>query len=144
MSPKKQLTPEQEKEIVTAIREAEKETSGEIRIHIAGHCKENILDCASRTFAHLGMHKTALRNGVLIYIALQDKQLAIIGDAGINSTVPPGFWDDIQKQMTGRFRKGEVCEGICEAIHRVGQQLKNRFPCEKEDKNELPDEVSFG
>ncbi|MDR1755537.1 MAG: TPM domain-containing protein [Culturomica sp.] len=144
MSPEKQITAGQRKEMVAAIREAEQGTSGEIRVHIAGHCKENILDGASRTFARLKMHKTALRNGVLIYVALQDRQLAIIGDAGINSTVPAGFWDGIKEQMVEQFRQGRVSEGICEAIRRVGEQLKIHFPRGEEDKNELPDEISFG
>lgn len=144
MSPRKEITAEQRKEMVSAIREAEQGTSGEIRVHITGRCKEKVLDCAARTFAHIGMHKTVLRNGALIYIALQDKQLAIIGDAGINRVVPAGFWDGIKEQLVERFRDGSACEGICEAIRSVGAQLKVHFPREEKEKNELPDEISFG
>ncbi len=89
------------------------------------------------------MHKTALRNGVLIYVALQDHQLAILGDAGINAKVPDHFWDNIKNQMIEQFKAGKVCEGLCQAVLAVGQQLKTYFPCTENDINELPDDISF-
>lgn len=143
MSPEKQFTTEQKEAMVNAIREAEKNTSGEIRIHIENRCKKEVLDRASEVFAELKMHKTAMRNGVLVYIALEDKKLAILGDAGINTKVPSDFWNGIKNQMVEKFRAGQVTEGISEAVLKVGESLKAYFPYQKDDTNELPDDISF-
>lgn len=143
MSPEKYFTGAQKAAMVAAVQEAERNTSGEIRIHFDRRCQSTPLDSATGTFARLGMHKTVLRNGVLIYIALEDKKLAIIGDAGINEKVPEHFWDQIKDRMIEKFRKGEVCEGVCEAVKEAGLQLKKYFPYQKEDVNELPDDISF-
>lgn len=143
MSPEKYFTQEQRNAIVSAIQQAEKDTSGEIRIHIENHCKKEVLDRSVQVFAELKMHKTALRNGVLIYLALEDKKLAIIGDVGINTKVPTDFWDGIKNRMVEKFRIGNVCEGICDAISEAGIQLKQYFPCQQDDINELSDEISF-
>lgn len=129
--------------MVSAIRQAEKNTSGEIRIHIENRSPKDVLDRAAQVFAKLNMHKTALRNGVLIYVALKDRRLAILGDAGINAKVPEKFWDTIKDALVGKFRTGQVCEGLCEAVLAVGQQLKVFFPYRQDDINELPDDISF-
>ena len=143
MKPSKYFTPEQKTAMVTAIQQAEKDTSGEIRIHFENHAKIEVLDRASQVFAELKMHKTALRNGVLIYIALEDHQLAILGDAGINAKVPTDFWDKIKNHMVEKFKNGELCEGVCEAVLATGRQLKAFFPYQADDVNELEDDISF-
>lgn len=143
MSPTKYFTQEQKDAMVSAIQQAEKDTSGEIRIHFENHTKREILDRAAQVFAELKMHKTALRNGVLIYIVLEDKKLAILGDAGLNAKVPANFWDGIKNRMVEKFKAGQVCEGICEAVREAGVQLKTYFPCQEDDVNELPDDLSF-
>lgn len=143
MTPSKYFTPKQKAAMVDAIAQAEKNTSGEIRVHFENHCKRDVLDCAAQTFADLKMHKTAQRNGVLIYVALQDKKLAILGDAGINAKVADNFWDEIKTRMVSRFKAGEICEGVCEAVLSAGQQLKKYFPYQADDVNELSDEISF-
>lgn len=143
LSPEKHFTSAQKEAMVAAIQEAEKNTSGEIRIHFENYCKKDVLDCAAQVFAQLKMHKTALRNGVLVYVALEDKKMAILGDAGINAKVPANFWDEIKNRMIEKFRQGQICEGACEAVQEIGMQLKKYFPCQAEDKNELPDEISF-
>lgn len=144
MSPAKYFTEEQKEAMVAAIREAEKNTSGEIRIHIENHTRKEVLDRAAQVFAELKMHKTALRNGVLIYIALEDRKLAILGDAGINIKVPDNYWNDIINRLVNDFKQGDACGGICKAVHSMGQQLKKFFPYQADDINELPDELSFG
>ena len=143
MHPSKRFTSEEKERIIQAIRDAEKNTSGEIRVHIENHCPKAALDRAAQMFAELKMHKTALRNGVLIYLALQDRQFAIIGDAGINAKVPEIFWDSTKSLMLEQFRQGELCNGLCRGIQEVGRQLKNLFPYQSDDVNELPDEISF-
>ena len=142
MSPEKAFTQEQKDAMVAAIRQAEKDTSGEIRVHIENHSKINVLDRAADVFAELKMHKTALRNGVLVYVALLDHKSAILGDAGINAKVPADFWDSIMKNMVEKFRAGNITEGICEAVITAGEQLKQYFPYQADDENELPDEIS--
>ncbi len=135
----------EQKRIVDAVASAELNTSGEVRVHIESKCKEdNVLDRASRVFAHLDMHKTEARNGVLIYVAIDDHQFAIIGDAGINQKVPDDFWDSTAGEMTTRFKEGEILEGIITGIHNVGEQLAHYFPYTDDDINELSDEISFG
>ena len=143
MSPEKAFTKEQKEAMVAAIQKAEKDTSGEIRVHIENRSKIEVLDRAADVFAELKMHKTALRNGVLIYVALLDHKLASLGDAGINSKVPTGFWDSIKTNMVEKFKQGAITEGICEAVITAGEQLKAYFPYQEDDVNELPDDISF-
>lgn len=143
MSPEKYFTEQQKKEMVSAIKEAELNTSGEIRIHFDNHCKKNVLKCAATIFRQLGMDRTTLHNGVLIYIALEDKRMAIVGDSGINEKVPDDFWKSIKDRMIEKFCQGHITEGVCEAIRETGIQLKKFFPRQQDDKNELPDEISF-
>ncbi|HEX2919743.1 MAG TPA: TPM domain-containing protein [Bacteroidales bacterium] len=138
------FTQEEKDKILSSIREAEKETSGEIRLHIDSTCKEDVLDRAAWMFKKLGMEKTAERNGVLFYLALNDRKFAIIGDAGINSKVPEGFWDCVKELLARNFSQGKFSEGLSEGILLAGKQLKTHFPCAKEDKNELSDDISFG
>lgn len=143
MSPEKAFTQQQKDAMVAAIKQAEKDTSGEIRVHIENHSKIDVLDRAADVFARLNMHKTAQRNGVLIYVALLDHKSAILGDAGINAKVPSDFWDSIMKNMIGKFKEGKITEGICETVITAGEQLKAYFPYQADDVNELPDEISF-
>lgn len=134
---------EQQEEIKLAIQSAEFKTSGEIRVFIDTKCKEeNVLDCAAYQFKQLNMHKTALRNGVLIYISMEDHRFAIIGDAGINQKVESNFWDQTKESMLSYFKKGEITEGLKQGIHMVGDQLKVLFPYQADDKNELSDEIA--
>ncbi len=142
--PSKIFTEEQKKQIVEAIKQAEKNTSGEIRVHIEKKCKEDVLDHAAFMFDELEMQKTELRNGVLIYLAVEDRKLAILGDAGINMKVPKGFWDETKDVMINHFKNGEYAKGLSEGIIKAGEQLKEHYPYEKDDTNELSDEISFG
>lgn len=139
------FTDSQKKLIVEAIREAELNTSGEIQVHIEKRCKDNIvLDRAAKVFSNLNMHRTKLRNGVLFYLAIEDKKFAILGDQGINNKVADNFWNAIKDNMEKHFRAGQFTEGLCEGIKHAGIQLKQNFPISKDDKNELPDDISFG
>lgn len=136
---------EGEKEAITqAIKSAESNTSGEIRVHIENHCKDEVLDRAAEIFEVLKLHKTALRNGVLFYMAIKDHKFAILGDKSINEKVPENFWDNIKEHMAGRFKAGDVAEGLVEGINMAGLQLKQHFPIAEDDKNELSDDISFG
>ncbi len=137
------FTPAQQDAIIHAISEAEHATSGEIRVHVETSCKADVLDEAAWLFRKLGMHKTADRNGVLIYLALQERKFAIIGDTGINSVVPLGFWDEIRDHMKQRFSENLFTEGLTESIIMAGQQLKEHFPHSKDDINEITDTISF-
>ncbi len=137
------FTPAQQVAIAHAISEAENSTSGEIRVHLETTCKGDVLDEAAWLFRKLGMHKTADRNGVLIYLAVRERKFAIIGDSGINNIVPLGFWDKIRDHMTRRFSENLFLEGLTEGIMMAGEQLKEHFPYSKDDINELPDTISF-
>jgi uncharacterized membrane protein len=137
------FTKEQQDHILASVKEAENETSGEIRVHIETTCRGDILDRAAWIFKKLGMHKTAERNGVLFYLAVSDRKFAILGDGGINSKVPAGFWDEISALLQKNFREGKFTEGLSEGIVLAGKQLKTHFPHSKDDVNELSDEISF-
>jgi uncharacterized membrane protein len=137
------FTKDQQAEILAAVKKAEDATSGEIRVHIETKCPEDVLDRAAWIFKKLGMHKTAERNGVLFYLAVEDRKFAVIGDAGINSKVPEGFWDQIKDLLKEKFREGKFTEGLAEGIIMSGEHLKKHFPHRKDDVNELPDEISF-
>lgn len=129
--------------ILNAIRQAESNTSGEIRVHIENKCKGDVLDRAAQVFDLLKMQKTELRNGVLFYLAVMDKKFAIIGDAGINAKVPENFWDEIKELMVGHFKEGEFAAGLSNGIIKAGDQLQAHFEHQDDDVNELPDEISY-
>ena len=137
------FTSEQQAKILDAVREAEKATSGEIRVHIESGCPEDVLDRAAWIFKKLGMHKTAERNGVLFYLAVTDRKFAVIGDSGINAKVPANFWDSVKELLRNEFVAGRFTEGLSDGILLAGQQLKSHFPHRLDDKNELSDEISF-
>ncbi len=107
-------------------------------------CKGDVLDNAAHVFKKLKMHKTALRNGVLIYLAVDNKKFAILGDAGIHSKVPENFWDQVKETMAAHFSNGDFTTGLTQGIHMAGEKLKAYFPIMANDKNELSNEISFG
>ncbi len=144
MKPSKFFSADEKERILEAIREAERNTSGEIRVHVEEECKTDVLDRAAYIFARLKMHKTRLRNGVLFYLALKDRKFAILGDAGINRVVPEGFWDNIKEEMQRLFKEGKITEGLVKGILMAGEKLKEHFPWQEDDVNELSDEISFG
>lgn len=139
------LSEEEKQVVVQAIEEAERNTSGEIRVHIENFLEgKDVYKVATQKFNQLGMHKTELRNGVLILVAVHDHKFAIIGDKGINEKVPEHFWEDTRNLMTEEFRKGNYAEGLRQGVLHAGEQLKAHFPFKSDDKNELNDEISFG
>jgi uncharacterized membrane protein len=144
MSVQKYFTEENKLQITNAIRVAETNTSGEIRVHIEKYCKGDVLDRAAYIFEKLKMHKTELRNGVLFYVAIDDHKFAILGDVGINQKVPDDFWEEIKNDVFEKFKEGKYSEGLAEGIVKAGEQLKAHFPYQDDDVNELSDEISFG
>ena len=138
------LSKAEEKAIVDAIRKAEKNTSGEIRVHIENHTEEDHYEHAQKIFRQLHMHETKLRNGVLIYIAVTDHKFVILGDEGINKKVGKHFWEDTKNLMQSHFIKGEFTSGIIAGVLQAGEQLKSHFPWQSDDVNELPNEISKG
>jgi uncharacterized membrane protein len=133
-----------QKRIVDAIASAEGRTSGEIRVHVQKRIgATDIRNLAERTFERLGMTKTAERNGVLLFIASEDRQFTILGDSGIHDKVPAGFWDDVIAKLTSRFKAGEFSDGIIEAIEAAGEHLAAYFPRSEKDVNELSNEIDI-
>lgn len=138
------LSAGEEQEIVHAIRMAEKKTSGEIRVHLEKNIKGDIYQYAQKIFSTLNMHKTQDRNGVLFLIGVESHNFAIYGDKGIHARVGNDFWQNIKKVLEVHFKKRKFKEGLVQAILESGEQLKTYFPYEKDDINELPDEISKG
>ena len=138
------LTPGQEKEVVEAIIKAEKQTSGEIRVHIEKTSNGDVNDRAHDVFHMLKMDETELQNGVLIYVAVEDRSFVICGDKGINKVVPDNFWDKTKEAIEIQFKNGNFKNGIVEGVLMAGEQLKHFFPFTKNDKNELDNEISKG
>ncbi len=138
------LSKEEEQEIVEAIRIAEKNTSGEIRIHLEQTTTLDAYDRALAVFQELKMDETELKNGVLIYLAIKDRTFVICGDQGINDVVPNDFWDCTRDIMVTQFKSGNFKQGLIDGILRAGEQLKQYFPWKEGDTNELSNEISKG
>lgn len=138
------LTKEEENAIVEAIRVAEKNTSGEIRVHIEATTSLDAYDRAMEVFHELNMDATELQNGVLIYLAVNDKTFVICGDKGINDVVAPDFWDCTRDAMVSQFKLGNYKQGLIDGILNAGEQLKKYFPWQEGDTNELSNEISKG
>ena len=144
MSVRNFFTTQEKEDITIAIKNAELDTSGEIRGHVENTCKGDVKDQAAYLFEKLEMQKTEQRNGVLFYLAIKNRKFAILGDVGINKVVEDDFWDDIRDHMLNHFRDNNFVDGLVEGITMAGQQLKKHFPYQKDDVNELSDEISFG
>lgn len=138
------LSTTEEQEIVEAIRIAEQNTSGEIRIHLEKTSKGDATNRALELFHVLKMDNTKLQNGVLIYVAVEDKTFVIYGDKGINDVVSNDFWDSTKNIMQSRFKQGNFKQGLIDGILKSGEQLKKYFPWNDDDIDELPNEISKG
>jgi uncharacterized membrane protein len=131
--------------IVQAIRNAEKQTSGEVRVFIESRCSYvDPVERAKEIFFELKMEKTKDRNAVLLYIAMRDRQLALFADEGIYEKCGQAYWETEVKDMLQNFKNNAIAKGIIDCVSHIGQTLKEKFPFEKTDKNELPDEIVFG
>ena len=133
------LNREEDHRIVKAIKQAEMNTSGEIKVHIENHCKGNVEERSLFVFNRLKLNKTKLRN----YLAVKDHKFAILGDEGINKVVEDGFWNDVKDLMQSRFKENRFADGLEEGIMRCGEKLKNFFPYQSDDTNEIPDNISY-
>ena len=138
------LSAEEENQIVEAIRKAEQNTSGEIRVHIENSSSLSVEERAKEVFHHLKMDRTKLQNGVLIYIAVANHQFGIFGDKGIDTKVNSTFWDDTRDVMGNLFKDGQFKEGIVQGIQTASKALEAHFPWESNDTNELSDSISKG
>ena len=137
------LTVAQEQEIIEAIRLAEENTSGEIRVHLEKSLDKEALERAREVFCFLKMDETKQNNGILFYVAVDDKKFSILGDKGIDAVVPDNFWDSVRDLVINQFKKGNFTEGLKQGIMETGLKLKHYFPYDSNDKNELPDSISL-
>lgn len=136
------LTSEEEAQVIAAICEAERNTSGEIRVHLEPHATIDPFERAAEVFDLLAMHETKNRNGVLIYVAVEDRTLVILGDKGINDVVPVNFWESTKDTIIQQFKIGAIKQGLVNGILKAGEQLKSHFPYKNGDPNELSNEIS--
>ena len=130
--------------VARAVAEVEAGTAGEIRVHLDARCSGDPMTRAVALFERLGMTRTALRNGVLIYLAIEDRKLAVIGDAGIHARVPADYWERLKERLVADCRAGRPRDGLVKAVRDVGEALTHHFPRAPDDRNELSDEVSLG
>lgn len=137
------LSHKEDRRVVEAIRQAEMNTSGEIKVHIENFCKGNVEERSLVVFNRLKLNETKLRNGVLIYLAVRDHKFAILGDEGINKVVEDGFWNDVKDLMLSHFKENRFADGLEQGIQRCGEKLKTYFPFQSDDKNEIPDDISY-
>lgn len=138
------LSKEEEQEVIEAIQQAERLTSGEIRVHLESSINKDVHERALEVFHMLEMGKTNLFNGVLFYIAVETKAFVIYGDKGINKLVSDMFWESTKEIVITHFKKGDFKIGLIKGILETGKQLKQHFPCSTNDSNELSDEISKG
>lgn len=147
--PRRFFTRDEQKRIVAAIEAAEQDTSGEIRFHVERDvppgepANGDAYLRARELFARLGMHRTARRNGVLVYLATRSRRFAIVGDEQLHRLVGDGFWQDVVDLMAEHFQRDDFAGGTCGAIARIGEKLGRHFPHLPDDVNELSDEISF-
>lgn len=133
-----------ESRVIAAIAEAEKQTSGEIRVHLEARLKGDAMERAKKVFEMLGMAKTKEKNGVLVYVAVENHILVILGDSGIYNKVPHDFWAETRNIMLEQFKNGLYADGLCLGIAQAGVQLSKFFPRRHDDQNELSNTISFG
>ncbi|MBU3010257.1 TPM domain-containing protein [Polaribacter vadi] len=138
------LTKEEEQEIIEAIRIAEKNTSGEIRVHIEATADKDHYERSLEVFHLLKMNNTKDENAVLIYVAVNDKKFVIYGDKGINKVVPKDFWNSTKDVMQNHFKNANFKQGIVDGVLKAGEELKTHFPWQIDDENELSNEISKG
>lgn len=136
------LTSKEEEEIVEAIRIAECKTSGEIRVHIEQKCDSDVYEHALEVFHALKMDNTAQRNGVLLYVAVDNKSFVICGDQGINNCVGPDFWNSTRDKISTQFKSGNFKQGIIDGIKEAGKSLATHFPWHHNDIDELDNTIS--
>lgn len=136
------LTSTEQDQVVEAIKKAELNTSGEIRVHFENSLKSSCMDRAKEVFSYLNMQKTKNRNGVLFFVAVHDKSFTILGDSGIDKVVPNDFWENVKNMVVSDFSKGNRVEGLVNGILEAGQKLKQYFPFQLDDTNELTNEIS--
>ena len=137
------LNREEDRRLVEAIKQAELNTSGEIKVHIENRCKGDVEKRSLVVFNKLKLNETKLRNGVLIYLAVRDHKFAIVGDEGINNVVGQGFWNDVKDLMLSHFKENRFADGLEQGIMRCGEKLKAYFPYQTDDVNEIPDDISY-
>ena len=137
------FTEDEQKLVVDAIKTAETNTSGEIRVHLESICWGDAIERAKKVFTKLKMHETKEKNGILIYIATENHKMAVIGDAGIHAKLGAEYWDKIVQGLVSKFKEGHHGEGLAAAIVDCGDKLKQHFPYASDDKNELNDSISF-
>lgn len=137
------LTEEEEKRIIKAISDAEKFTTGEIRVHIEFKCKKDPLERARKIFHELEMDQTEARNGVVLYIATKDRKVAVFGDEGISSQVEDDFWQDEVNKLIAEFKQENFEKGIESVVGDIGEKLKRFYPSDGTDPNELDNEITF-
>lgn len=139
------LTEAEEKMVVEAIKDAEKNTSGELRVHIEDKCPKKVVnDRVKEVFASLKMHETEQHNGILLYISTEDRKIGIWGDQGIHDKVGQNFWEEEIALIINHFKEGKKAEGLALAINQIGGKLREFFPYQKDDVNELDDSISYG
>ncbi|MCF4101195.1 TPM domain-containing protein [Gillisia sp. M10.2A] len=139
------LTAKEEEQVVDAIRIAEKETSGEIRVHIENsHGSTDIFERSMEVFHLLKMDNTQQKNGVLIYVAVADRDFVIYGDKGINDVVPSDFWESTKDAIVAQFKNGNFKQGLIDGILRAGTELRKHFPWSEDDVDELSNNISKG
>ncbi len=137
------LSPAELEAVKEAIRRAEMRTSGEVRVHLDEVIEEDVMDHAAYVFEELAMHRTAERNGVLLYVSVPSRKVALIGDRGIHERVGDGFWQDVLDGVLAEFRRQRFAAGLIAGVERVGEQLSAHFPRKGDDRNELSDDISI-
>ena len=144
MNPRNPFRNNEEQLVISAIRDAERHTSGEIRVHIERQCDIPLMERTVQVFNLLDMDKTELHSGVLLYVSLDDRKFAILADSGINSRLGEKYWDKLYVKTTERFRNNSIADGLIWCIQQIAEELSLYFPILPNDINELSDEISYG
>lgn len=137
------LNADEQRRIEQAIEAAERDTSGEICVHVTRRCKADPVKAAERVFNRLGLYRTRRRNAVLVLVAYESRRFAIIGDSGINEAVPSGFWESEKDTLAAYLAQGRAADGLCRVVAEIGSSLRQYFPPNEVDNNELSNQITY-
>lgn len=125
-----------------AIREAERATTGEIRVAVLPRVRGGLDNAVKPAAERLGMTRTKERNGVLILVDPARRAFLVWGDTAIHERVGDAFWKEVATGIEDRFRAGDFTGGLVRGIETAGRALAAHFPPGPGgNPNELPDRV---
>jgi putative membrane protein len=105
--------------------------------------EERVHERARSAFLENGLARTHGRTGILLFVALLERRVVVLADAGIHGVLDPGeSWEEVVELALEGLRSGRAVQGLEAAIGRCGEILVHHFPVSPErNTDELPNAV---